>query len=175
MAQFEVLMAGTGGQGLIFVASFLAEAGILAGNNAVQTQTYGIAQRGGFVSAEVLLDAGEILFQQVTKPGVILALHDVVGTRYDNLDVPIVYDSSIMHTRDKTNWYGIPCQQIATDLRVPRAANLVALGAAMALYPALSFDDLCQQAFKKMKEDVANLNIEAMRQGMELALKSQGK
>ncbi len=81
MAHFEVLMAGTGGQGLVFCSSFLAEASIKTGKNVVQTQSYGISQRGGFISAEVIIDDGEIMFQQVTKPDVIIAFSDVVGTR----------------------------------------------------------------------------------------------
>ena len=79
MAHFEVLMAGTGGQGLVFCSSFLAEAAIKTGKNVVQTQSYGISQRGGFISAEVIIDDGEIMFQQVTKPDVIIAFCDVVG------------------------------------------------------------------------------------------------
>ena len=61
MAHFEVLMAGTGGQGLVFCSSFLAEAAIKSGKNVVQTQSYGISQRGGFISAEAIIDDGEIM------------------------------------------------------------------------------------------------------------------
>jgi 2-oxoglutarate ferredoxin oxidoreductase subunit gamma len=167
MAKYELVMAGTGGQGLVFVASFLAEAGILAGNNVVQTQTYGISQRGGFIAAEVLLDAGEILFQQVTEPSAVLALSDVVGTRYDHLSVPVVYDSSLMKQRDLPNWHGVPCTRLAAELGVPKAANLVGLGALMALCPALPCEVLGRLAERKMKKDVADRNIAAIRRGMQ--------
>lgn len=167
MASFEIIMAGTGGQGLVFVASFLAGAGILAGQNTVQTQTYGISQRGGFISAEVLLDKDEILFQQVTTPSVILALSDVVGTRYDHMTVPVVYDSSLMRQREQPNWLAVPCTRIAAEIGVPKAANLVGLGAIIAQFPAVSFEHLCKMAEKKMKKDVAERNIEAIRRGMQ--------
>lgn len=166
MAEYELVMAGTGGQGLVFVASFLAEAGILSGRNVVQTQTYGISQRGGFIAAEVLLDEGEILFQQVMQPSAVLALSDVVGTRYDGLSVPVVYDSSLMKPRTGANWLGIPCTRIAVEAGAPRAANLVGLGAVMALRPALSLETLSRAAEKKMKQEVAAVNIEAIRRGM---------
>ena len=103
MAHFEVLMAGTGGQGLVFSSSFLAEAAIKTGKNVVQTQAYGISQRGGFISAEVIIDDGEIMFQQVTKPDVIIAFSDVVGTRYDDAACPVVYDTTIMKARNFPN------------------------------------------------------------------------
>jgi len=169
MAKYEVLMAGTGGQGLVFVAAFLAEAGILAGNNVVQTQTYGISQRGGFISAEVLLDKGEILFQQVSIPSVVLVLSDVVGKRYDDLTMPIVYDNSLMKPCEKSNWIGIPCSSIAKEAGVPKAANLVGLGAMIVLCPIIPFEYLCQQAEKKMKKDIAERNIEAIKGGMKAA------
>lgn len=166
MAKYELVMAGTGGQGLVFVASFLAEAGILAGQNVVQTQTYGISQRGGFISAEVLLDEGEILFQQVTRASAVLALSDVVGARYDELSVPVVYDNSLMKPRSGANWIGIPCTRIAVEVGAPKAANLVGLGAVMTLCPALSLEDLSRAAERKMKKEVAVVNIEAIRRGM---------
>ena len=168
MAKYELVMAGTGGQGLVFVASFLAEAGILAGQNVVQTQTYGISQRGGFISAEVLLE-GEILFQQVTRPSAVLVLSDVVGARYDELSVPVVYDNSLMKPRAGANWIGIPCTRIAVEVGAPKAANLVGLGAVVALCPALSLEDLSRAAEKKMKKEVAVVNIEAIRRGMQAA------
>ncbi len=169
MPKYEVLMAGTGGQGLVFAASFLAEAAILAGQNVAQTQTYGISQRGGFISAEVILDKDEILFQQVTEPSVILALSDVVGARYDKASAPVVYDSSLMKERGLANWLAVPCARIAQDIGAPKAANLVGLGAAMALCPAVAFDDLCALAGKKMRREAADLNIEAIRRGMQAA------
>lgn len=169
MAKHEILMAGTGGQGLVFVASFIAEAAILAGRNVVQTQTYGIAQRGGFISAEAILDTEEILFQQVQKPDVVIALSDVVGARYDGLSCPVVYDSSLMRERSFPNWLALPCTRIAHDLGAPKAANLVGLGAAMAVTRALPFEVLREAARAQAKEAVARLNIAAMESGLNAA------
>ena len=71
---FEVILAGTGGQGLILSGILLAEAAILEGKNVAQTQSYGIASRGGLSLAEVIIDTDEIIFQQVQNPDCILAL-----------------------------------------------------------------------------------------------------
>lgn len=169
MAKHEIIMAGTGGQGLVFVASFIAEAAIMAGRNVVQTQTYGIAQRGGFISAEAILDTEEILFQQVQKPDVVIALSDVVGARYNGVTCPVVYDSSLMPARAFENWLAVPCTRIAHDLGAPKAANLVGLGAAMAVTRALPFEVLREAARAKAREAVAKLNIAAMESGMKAA------
>ena len=92
----QIIMAGTGGQGLVSLATMLAESAISEGLNTIQTQSYGVAQRGGFISAEVLISDEEILFQQVRKPDVVTVLHSVVGNRYDNVDCPVVYDSTLV-------------------------------------------------------------------------------
>lgn len=165
----EILMAGTGGQGLIFVASFLAECAIAQDLNVVQTQTYGIAQRGGFISAGAIVSPEEILFQQVTAPNVVVALHDVVGNRYDDISVPVVYDSSIMTERSFTNWLGIPCTSTAREMGAPKSANLVALGAVYQIYPFVDFDSIVKAANRKFAPKIAEMNIEAVKKGIALA------
>ena len=161
-------MAGTGGQGLIFLASFMSEAAMLEGKNVAQTQSYGTAQRGGFISAEVIIDAEEILFQQVTQPDVIVALNECVGSRYDNAAAPVLYDSSLMAKRDLPNWHGIPFTQIAHELGSPRSANLVAIGAIHALLPFTGFESL-EAIARKRNAAAAETSLQAMRKGMEAA------
>lgn len=166
MAHFEVLMAGTGGQGLVFCSSFLAEAAIRSGKNVAQTQSYGISQRGGFISAEVIIDDGDIMFQQVTKPDVIIALSDVVGTRYDDAACPVIYDTTLMQPRTFPNWLGIPMMQIAEELHAGKSANLVGLAAAMDLCKAVSLEALQELAGTKGKPEVAKANMEVLRRGV---------
>ena len=64
----ELILAGTGGQGLILSGIMLAEAAMLEGKNVAQTQSYGIASRGGLSLAEVIVDEDEIIYQQVRAP-----------------------------------------------------------------------------------------------------------
>ena len=167
---YQIVMAGTGGQGLVSMAMFLAEAAIDAGLNTAQTQSYGVAQRGGFTSAEVLVSKNEILFQQVRVPDVVLVLHGVVGNRYDELTCPVVYDSTLV-TKDLPNWKGIPCTEIATAMNSPRSANLVALGAMLALEPVFSLDTLNAVIARNFanKPAVANASADLVRKGFELA------
>lgn len=169
MAHFEVLMAGTGGQGLVFCSSFLAEAAIGTGKNVVQTQSYGISQRGGFISAEVIVDDGEILFQQVARPDIVIALSEVVGSRYDAVDCPVVYDTDLMQPRSFPNWIGVPMLQIAEAAGAAKSANLAGLAAAMKLCGAVSLEDLLAVAQRKGRPEVAEKNMEVLRRGAEAA------
>lgn len=167
-SQFEVLMGGSGGQGLVFLASFLAEAAICDGKNVVQTQSYGIAQRGGYISTEVLIDNGEILYQQVQEPSVILALHPCVGDRYDKSAAPVLYDSSLMEGRLSDQWYGIPFVRIAEELSAPRASNLVALGSLIQLVPVVRPESLFVVASRRFPPEQAERNISAIKCGMQV-------
>ncbi len=169
MNRREILMAGTGGQGLVFMASFLAEAAMRAGSNVVQTQTYGIAQRGGFISAEVVLDKEEILHQQVLAPDVIIALHDVVGARYDAAACPVLYDSSLMQGGRPAGWTGLPFTKLAEEAGAPKAANLAALGAMSVIVPLVSFEALDAAAEKKFKGAAAQANRAALAAGRKAA------
>ncbi len=48
----------------------------------VQTQSYGIASRGGFSLAEVIIDQEEIIYQQVQEPDIILTLTEEALEKY---------------------------------------------------------------------------------------------
>ena len=51
--EFNVKIAGVGGQGVITLGRMLSEAGIYAGHNVVMSEIHGLAQRGGSVSVNV--------------------------------------------------------------------------------------------------------------------------
>ncbi|SCM74399.1 2-oxoacid:acceptor oxidoreductase family protein [Desulfovibrio sp. 86] len=167
----EIIMAGTGGQGLVLMSTLLAQAAMSENFNVTQTQSYGVAQRGGFISTELLAGKEEILFQEVRKPTFIMALHGVVGTRYDASDAPVVYDSTLF-SKDLPNWLGIPCTAIANELGVPKAANLVALGAMLALNPFMGMGSLENVIKTKFRGEVAEKNIAAIRAGNAAALRT---
>ncbi len=107
----EIILAGSGGQGLVLSAVLLAEAALLEGKNAVQTQSYGIASRGGLSLAEVIIDEAEIIFQQVRRPDCVLALTEEAAKKFESWaaeGVPIFYDSTLARERSGPNFHGHP-------------------------------------------------------------------
>ena len=80
--RYEVILAGSGGQGLVLSGIMLGEAAILEGKVVVQTQSYGIASRGGFSMAEVIIDQEEIVYQQVQEPDIVLTLTEEALEKY---------------------------------------------------------------------------------------------
>src|SRR5450756_2695298 len=99
----EIILAGSGGQGLILAGIMLAEAAMREGRNVVQTQSYGIASRGGLSLAEVIVDEDEIIFQQVRAPNCVLALTEAAAKKYEAWTargVPMLYDSTLATARN---------------------------------------------------------------------------
>jgi 2-oxoglutarate ferredoxin oxidoreductase subunit gamma len=168
--RYEVILAGTGGQGLVISGKLLAEAAMLEGKNVVQTQSYGIAQRGGLSLSEVIIDKDEIIFQQVQQPDVILALSESAIQKYAvrTAAAPVLYDSSVAKAGEGKFLYGFPFSELAATTR-SGAVNMVGLGALVAITGLVSFDSLSQAISQSFSADRAKDNIEAVCSGIQAA------
>lgn len=162
----EIILAGSGGQGLIMGGILLAEAGISEGKNVVQTQSYGIASRGGFSSSEVIISQDEIIFQHVEEPDVIVALTEEAMEKFSHVDTTIIYDSNLVTPREGANFFGVPFTQTAFDLGNPASINIVVLGCMVQLKPVVDPNSLERVIDKKFKSN--RNNEKALQKGMEL-------
>ena len=73
MERFRLVFSGSGGQGVITASIILAESAVLYENlNAVQSQIYGPAARGGAARSDVLISDRQINFPKVTHPNVLV-------------------------------------------------------------------------------------------------------
>ena len=80
----ELRLSGTGGQGLITAGIILAEAALLDGKLAIQSQSYGPEARGGASKAEVIISDEAIHFPKVTDPNLLLAMSQEAATKYSH-------------------------------------------------------------------------------------------
>jgi len=65
--EFNLIIAGIGGQGLITLLQILAEAALSGGNDVRSSELHGLAQRGG--SVEIYLRFGKEIFSPLVAPG----------------------------------------------------------------------------------------------------------
>ena len=71
----KFVFTGSGGQGVITAAIILAEAAVILENlNAVQTQIYGAAARGGATRTNVIISDTEIFYPKVNQANVLVCL-----------------------------------------------------------------------------------------------------
>ncbi len=89
MKRCRLIFSGAGGQGIVLAARLLAEAAVLhEGLNAVQSQVYGPAARGGASRSDVIISDEEILFPKVTQPNVVVSLTQEAYNHYAGLIRP---------------------------------------------------------------------------------------
>ena len=168
----EIILAGTGGQGLILSGMMLAEAAILERRNVVQTQSYGIASRGGVSLAEVIVDDEEIIFQQVRVPDCVLALPEETAKKYEiwaARGVPVLYDSTLAARRSGANFIGRDFTRIASDLGNAGSVNLLALAAVVALTRVVKIASLERLVRERFRGSALDLNLQLLALGSELA------
>lgn len=168
----EIILAGSGGQGLILSGILLAEAAMREGRNVVQTQSYGIASRGGLSLAEVIVDDGEIIYQQVRSPDCVLVLSEEAAKRFQGWaakGVPVLYDSTIVAARSGENFIGRPFTQAASDLGNAGSVNLLALAAVAALTGVVRIATLEGLVRRNFRDEALATNLRMLAAGGELA------
>lgn len=168
----EIRLSGSGGQGLILAGIILAEAAILDGKNAVQSQSYGPEARGGASRAEVIISNSKIDYPKVTKPDILLALTEEALLKYkDNLkpDGLILIDSSIKKPESPYKVLNIPILETAQN-RAGKiiVANIVALGVLTAVTRVVSRMSIEKAVLDRVPKGTEDLNRKALYAGFEL-------
>lgn len=175
--RWEVCLAGSGGQGIISAGIILAEAAVLAGLNAVQTQSYGPESRGGASRAEVVLSDGEIDYAKSTRPDVLLAMTADACAKYAARTkaggLLIVDDEVEPVPAGPYRMVRAPITRIATvDLGRPIVANVVALGVLAALTEIVPVGVLEEAVLARVPKGTEELNRTALRRGFEAGRQS---
>jgi 2-oxoglutarate ferredoxin oxidoreductase subunit gamma len=84
--------------------------------------------------------------------------------------VPVYYDSTLARSRVGANLTGYPFTKIASDLGKVTAVNILALGSLIATVPMVKAESLEQVIRKRFKGNALELNLTALRTGIELVM-----
>jgi len=175
MASTEIRLSGSGGQGLILCGIILAEAAIMDGLNAVQSQSYGPEARGGASKAEVIISDADIHYPKVRKPDIFIALTQKAYDKYvDTIeeDGIIIIDRSVKTSNAKgDSEYKLPILDTAKDV-VGKAmvANIVALGAINSIAKLISDETLEKAVLNRVPPGTEELNRKALEEGKKLCI-----
>ncbi|HSR12457.1 MAG TPA: 2-oxoacid:acceptor oxidoreductase family protein [Thermodesulfobacteriota bacterium] len=177
----EVRLSGSGGQGMILAGIILAEAaGIYDGKQVVQTQSYGVEARGGASRAEVIISDEEIVFPEITRPDILLAMNQASADKYvDSLKedgVLIVDSTQVKKTAPaKSRVHEVPITELARKAGNTIVANMVALGVLIGLTGVASESSLRRAVFARVPKGTEELNGKALDLGLEGARALLGK
>lgn len=166
--------SGTGGQGLITAGIILAEAALLDGKMAIQSQSYGPEARGGSSKAEVIISDEAIHFGRVMHPETLLVMSQEAADKYSEDCTP---DSLII--TDSLFVENVPVSAHRVDLPITRTAvstcgkslfaNIVALGAVAALTNCVSIESLTKAVLDRVPKGTEDANKKALAAGFALA------
>lgn len=134
----EMIIAGFGGQGILFGAKVLAQAAMMEKKEVVMNPSYGAEVRGGTAHAGVIIDTHSIGSPLILSPDALIILNQqslVRFARYLNKDGLLLVNTSLVggniegFKKSKTQTIiGIPATEIAEAAGNAKAANIVMLG-----------------------------------------------
>ena len=172
MKTSKILIAGFGGQGILFSGKALAFTGLKAGMEVSWLPSYGPEMRGGTANCSVTLSDAPIGSPIVDKPDILIAMNLPSLEKYlfeTEKGGYIVYDSSLISKdveRADVSIFGIPATKLASDNGLNGLANMIIMGKAIKETGVLTLDQiknsLAQMVPAKKAELLAN-NIKARR------------
>ena len=170
----KILIAGFGGQGILFTGKALAYTGLKAGMEVSWLPSYGPEMRGGTANCSVTLSEEPIGSPIVDKPDVLIAMNLPSLEKYfyeTEKGGYIVYDSSLINktnSRDDITVVGIPATKLASDNSLEGLANMIILGKVIKEANVLSLDQIktcLAQMVPAKKAELLEKNVKAIELG----------
>ncbi|MBO4359569.1 MAG: 2-oxoacid:acceptor oxidoreductase family protein [Eubacteriaceae bacterium] len=171
----NILIAGFGGQGILFTGKVLAYKGLLEGRNLSWLPSYGPEMRGGTCNCGVILSDEPVGSPIVNHPDVLVAMNLPSLDKYEADVAPggkIFVDSALIERRvERTDVdvYYVPVTRMAMDNGTPGLANMIMLGKVFKEC-GMRTDDI-EETLKKVipakHADLFDANMSCIRLGME--------
>ncbi|GAB4484983.1 MAG: 2-oxoacid:acceptor oxidoreductase family protein [Anaerolineales bacterium] len=176
--QKEILIAGFGGQGVLFAGQVLAYAAMDSGMEVTWIPSYGPEMRGGTANCTVVIADEEIGSPLTQHPPLAIVLNLPSYDKYE-MEMPtggmLVVNQSMVDRaakRSDINTIFIPANEIAEEIGDKKLTNMVVVGAMLAGLPEISLEAL-EEALKNhlpaRHHKLLPKNFEALRKGFELA------
>jgi len=173
----KILLAGFGGQGVMFIGKILTYAGMLDGREVCWIPSYGPEMRGGTANCSVIIADDDINSPVIEVADVGIVLNQPAYEKFLPSIKPggtLVVNSSIVTfppTRSDINIISVPAGDMANEIGKASLANMICLGA---LIPSLttanfaSVEKAISAVVGTKKPELHDINLAAVKQGMNL-------
>ena len=174
MKTTQILIAGFGGQGILFSGKFLAYKGLKEEIQVSWLPSYGPEMRGGTANCNVILSDDPVGSPIITAPDVLIAMNLPSLQKYvDSVAAggQIYVDSSLIDVkveRDDVEVFYIPATQMAKDEGIGTLANMIIVGHLLENHPELSFEGteaVVDSLVPPKKAALKELNMKALNLG----------
>ena len=134
MKTTQILIAGFGGQGILFAGKFLAYKGLLEDLQVSWLPSYGPEMRGGTANCSVCISDEPISSPLVLNPNIFVAMNLPSYDKFiEEVEAggTVVLDSTLIEKkveRDDVKAFYIPATQMAVDNNLEGLANIIIIG-----------------------------------------------
>ena len=172
----NILIAGFGGQGVLFTGKFLAYAALLEDRQLSWLPSYGPEMRGGTCNCSVIISDEPVGSPIVTEPDILIAMNRPSLDKFEPAVVPggeIYVDSSLVDRKvertDVTVHY-VPSTALSTERGFDGIANMILLGSVIEHSAVIDKKDIPAAMAKVVSakhKDLYDFNIKAIELGYE--------
>lgn len=176
MKTTEILIAGFGGQGVLFAGKLLAYKGLLEGRQLSWLPSYGPEMRGGTANCSIILSDTPVGSPIVSDPDILIAMNLPSFEKYEatvKAGGMIFADSSLIEkktARDDVKAFYIPATQLAKENGMPTLANMIMLGKVIKESGIVEYGNI-EDALKKVvsakRIELLDVNRRAIKLGYE--------
>ena len=176
MATTQILIAGFGGQGVLFAGKFLAYKGLIADKQVSWLPSYGPEMRGGTANCSVIISDEPVGSPIVSNPDILIAMNLPSLDKFESTVTSggmIFADSTLIErkvVRDDVKVFYIPATQLASDNGTPTLANMIIIGKVLkeiGEYDEENITAALKKVISAKRADMLEINLGAMRLGAE--------
>lgn len=170
------IIAGFGGQGVLFAGKVLANAFMLAGKNVTWYPCYGAEMRGGTVNCEIVVSDEEVSSVHKQDVDCVVVLNQLSFDRFISKVKSggmMVCNSSLideLRPREDISYMFVPMTDRAISMGNHKLANMVSLGVMSGIEKVLTTDMLAKAIDMVLPEErkkLAKSNMDAVMLGIE--------
>lgn len=174
MKTTQILIAGFGGQGVLFAGKFLAYKGLIEDKNVSWLPSYGPEMRGGTANCSIIISDTPVGSPIVSNPDCLIAMNLPSLLKYKdsvNSGGIIIVDSTLIGEkidRDDVSVYYVPATKIANDEGFSTLANMILVGKLLDACEEFSIDGTpaaLEKVIPPRKADMAGINLKAIEMG----------
>ena len=172
----NLVVAGFGGQGILFTGKVAAYAGLINGKHISWLPSYGPEMRGGTANCSICISDREIGSPLVLNPDAFIAMNQPALEKFESSVVPgglIVVDSAIVNhkvERDDVRAFYVPATQMEEEQGLKGLANMILLGKLLQESGFCSLEVMDEAIAKSVpanRPQMIDFNRKAIRLGME--------
>ena len=171
----QILIAGFGGQGVLFTGKCLAYSGLTDGRQVSWLPSYGPEMRGGTANCSVVLSDEEIGCPIVASPDLLMVMNLPSLDKYESSVVPggkVFIDSTLIErkiTRSDITAYYVPATRLAKEAGIPTLANMILMGKMLKECPELAghIEDALKKVVSVKHPELYEANLKAIQTGFQ--------